>query len=202
MYDNRFTPRLGRTHLSFRLGGKSIAYAYIRKNGCSTFKAALGYDDDIHIARIAKKHPWKPWRRHDATIFVWRDPQERLVSLYRNKILDRDTNSDLMAAYVRTMGEQPGSFDRFCDFARLNADPHCRPQADHLMPIRYTHAIPLKRLHQAMSGIVGEAAAEPFRHRHRQSAPTPVEVSDYARDVIRQHYARDYRMIRRIEAQG
>ncbi len=201
MYDNRFTPRLGRTHLSFQLGGKSIAYAYIRKNGCSTFKAALGFDDDIHIARFAKAHPWKPWRRHDATIFVWRDPEERLVSLYRNKVLDQDTNSDLMSAYVRTMGEQPGSFDRFCDFARLNADPHCRPQSDHLMPIRYTHAIPLKRLHQAMSGIVGEAAAEPFRHRHRQSAPTPVDVSDYARDVIRQHYARDYRMIRRIEAQ-
>ncbi|MBK0400382.1 sulfotransferase family 2 domain-containing protein [Limibaculum sp. M0105] len=198
-YDNRFKFTLGRLHLAFELGGSRIAYAYIRKNGCSSFKRALGFDYATNVRTIARAHPYRPWRRYDATIFVWRDPEERLLSLFRNKIIQRDHADGILASYRRVMGAEPATFEDFVRFACRDADPHCWPQCDHLMPIRYTHAIPLSRLYQSMCGIVGEEAAEPFVQPYNASVPYLTEVSDEARRLIRRHYAKDYAMIARLK---
>lgn len=140
-YGNRMARCAGQLHLTLPLGGKRIRYAYTRKNGCSCFKAALGYPPATRISEIAQRHRSRWHHRIDASIFVWQDPEKRLVSLYRNKILDGRTNDDLLHRYRATMGEEPSSFERFAEFA---ADPHCLPQAAHLHPIIYTHAIPLR----------------------------------------------------------
>lgn len=201
MFDNRWALQLGRLHLGFRLGGKRIAYAYIRKNGCSTFKRALGFSPSTDIRAIAPLHRWTLWHRYDATIFVWRDPEERLKSLFRNKIIERKDDYDILPAYRLIMGEEPSTFEKFAEFASLNADPHCVPQSKHLKPIRYSHAIPLPRLHEVMVDIVGAEAAEPFAHNTNASEQIDVEVTDRARALIRKHYARDYEMIDRIRGQ-
>lgn len=196
--DNRSEKFPGRLHLSLSLGGKRICYAYIRKNGCSSFKAALGYAPDTRISDIARRHRTQWYHRHDATIFVWRDPVERVVSLYRNKIVDGRGADDLVARYHAVMGEAPSSFSRFLEFASLGRNPHCLPQADHLRPIVYSHAIPLYGLHDAMHQLGGPVAARAFLHSFNRSRPTPVDVTESHRKFIRQIYAADYRMLDRI----
>lgn len=180
------------------MGGKRIAYAYIRKNACSAFKVALGFSPSTQVKEIAPNYPFERWPWYHATIFVWRDPEERLVSLYRNKILDRQDAADLLPDYRSTMGEEPSTFEKFAEYASLGADPHCRPQYDHLKPLRYSHAIPLVHLHEAMVEIVGSEAARPFAQNTNASVPHEVEITDRARTLIREHYVRDYQMIERL----
>ena len=198
MFDNRRAFQRGSLHLGFELGGKRIAYAYIRKNGSSAFKRALGYPSGTDIRVIEPSHRWDLRQRYDATIFVWRDPEERLKSLYRNKILEREDAEDILVRYRTTMGEEPGSFERFAEFATRNSDPHCVPQRDHLKPIVYSHAIPLTRLHESMVTIVGIEAARPFARPVNASSESAIDISDRARALIRKHYARDYQMIAEI----
>lgn len=195
--DNRLRLQRGDFHFTLPIGDKRIAYAYIRKNGCSAFKKAVGLPD-AHVGQLVDNFRWRPWHRRDATVFVWRDPVERLVSLYRNKVLDGTGADDIIRSYRSTMGEEPSTFERFVEFAIQFKDPHCIPQHKHLKPIRYTHAIPLGRLHEHMVRIVGEEAAKPFKRRVNASKPSPVEVSERALSLIHQHYAGDFRMIARI----
>ena len=195
--DNRTSLNLGRLHLSVPIGEKVIRYAYIRKNGCSAFKSALGYPPETEISEIKRKHGCR-WKRYDATIFVWRDPEERLVSLYRNKIIDGVNNEEIMRKYERYCEGDIYDFEKFVEFSILDLDPHCLPQSSHLRPIVYTHAIPLKRLYQAMVEIVGREAAQPFARSVNASRPTPVDVTEKARRMIRQHYSRDYKLIARL----
>ncbi len=196
-FDNRLSFGRGRLHLAFELGNKRIAYAYIRKNGCSAFKRALGFDPSISIEKVEPHHPYRPGH-FDATIFVWRDPLERVISLYKNKVLDRNNAADILNTYRDVMGEEPADFERFVEFVCMEKDPHCWNQRGHLMRLRYTHAIPLRHLHAAMCDIVGHQAAEPFAARANATQDQPVEVSPRAMALIRRHYARDYAMIRRI----
>ena len=202
VFDNRRALQRGSLHLGFELGGKRIAYAYIRKNGSSAFKRALGYPTGTDIREIEPSHRWEPRRRYDATIFVWRDPEERLKSLYRNKILEREDAEDIIVRYRKRMGEEPGSFERFAEFATTNVDPHCVPQRDHLKAILYSHAIPLGRLHETMAGIVGIEAAQAFTRPVNASNEVAIDVSDRARALIRHHYASDYEMIAAITRGG
>jgi hypothetical protein len=198
VFDNRWTFQRGSVHLGFELGGKRIGYAYIRKNGSSAFKRALGYPSGTDIRVIEPTHRWGSRQRYDATIFVWRDPEERLKSLYRNKILEREEAEDIIARYRTTMGEEPDGFESFVEFATTNADPHCVPQRDHLKPLVYTHAIPLSSLHESMVRLVGVDAARTFARPINASSETALDVSDRARALIRKHYARDYEMIAQI----
>ncbi|MTH80114.1 sulfotransferase family 2 domain-containing protein [Paracoccus aestuariivivens] len=196
--DNRAASRPGDLHLTLTLGGKRIRYAYIRKNGCSSFKAALGYPPETRISVVAQRHRARWYHRFDATTFVWRDPEERLLSLYRNKIIEQRNSEDIWRRYRIAMGEEPSGFDRFVEFAMLFSDPHCRPQAHHLGRLAYSHAIPLHRLHDAMRDLVGDEAAQPFLRPVNSSTPSPVRISPRARQLIRWAYADDYRMISRL----
>lgn len=206
MFDNRLSLQRGDFHFSLPTGGKRFIYAYIRKNGCSAFKRAVGLPSDAHVAAMIERYEWRPFRRrHDGAIFVWRDPLDRLLSLYKNKILDAQHNGDIWRTYCKTMAEEPSTFERFVEFATTGADPHCIPQYKHLKPLRYTHAIELSELGAAMADLVGEEAARPFQHPVNASKSHEVHVSSRARELIERHYAKDYRMIeliRRHRARG
>jgi hypothetical protein len=200
MFNNRFALQRGDYHFTLPIGGKRIGYAYIRKNGCTAFKRAVGIGSGAPIGELVVQFKWRPWLRHDATIFVWRDPVERLVSLYRNKFLDHQDNGAILQAYRAAMAEDhPSDFERFVEFAIMGADPHCLPQRKHLKPIRYTHAIELPRLYEEMVTIVGTKSAEPFRSRVNASSKIEVPVSERARRMIEGYYDCDYRMIDTIK---
>lgn len=194
-YDNRFSLfSRGRTHLTFDLGGVRIAYAYIRKNACSTFKRAVGMPD-TRIEGVEAAFPFD--RRHDVAIFVYRDPVERLVSLYKSKILEQRNAIDIQRIYRETMGEEPSGFDRFVDFCILGIDPHSWTQASHLRRLKYL-AIPMHELHTEMVRLVGETAAAPFATKSNATREDTIDVSDETRTRIERHYAADCRLINQI----
>ncbi|MXU64541.1 sulfotransferase family 2 domain-containing protein [Oceanomicrobium pacificus] len=192
LLDNRWSLSRGRLHLTFRLGDRTIAYAYIRKNGCSTFKQALGYTWDQRIDAVSEAYPYGP---HDIAIFVYRCPMDRLVSIWRNKILtDAPHAADLQADYRSTMGEAPTCFERFCDYAARGRDPHLWPQSAHLKRLRY-RPIALARLYEDMCDLVGRDAAAPFRHRANVSRKAPVQITERSRSLVRKIYAADYKLV-------
>lgn len=197
MFDNRWTFARGRLHLAFSLGEKRIAYAYIRKNACSAFKKMLTGEPHVSVDKVAQRFPFRSGP-YDASIFVWRDPEERLISLYRNKIVEQEAAKDFLRSYRKVMDAEPGLFEDLVRFACTQADPHCFTQRSHLRRMRYTHAIHIKDLHETMRAIVGPEADPHFSERSNTTEQHPVHVSEEARRMIRDHYAEDYRMISRI----
>lgn len=197
IYDNRLSLRRGRLHLSFTIAGKRIAYAYIRKNACSAFKNMLLGQPNININELANHFPFQNCQ-HDAAIFIWRDPIERMVSLYRNKIVEQRNAKDFLAKYRAEMRSEPAGFDEFVRFACMERDPHCFSQKSHLRRMLYTHAIFIEDLGDVMRSIIGPEADLHFATPVNKTSKEPVLVSEAARRKIRTHYAEDYRMIKRI----
>ena len=150
---------VGRLHRRFDAGGLSIGYAYIRKNACSSFKAAFPQWDVV-------TRP--PVEETDAQVVVLRDPVERLVGLFRNKFIQRAGNADIFAAYRDTTGKDPdeASFADLVVYVRSGGvDPHVWTQRSHLYAIRYSHATLIQDLHSTMVELVGAEAAMPFSRR-------------------------------------
>lgn len=199
-FDNRWALRKvrGRVHLTLNLGGKRIAYAYIRKNACSAFKQALGFHPSEQIDTVAQGHRYDGGAC-DAAIFVWRDPVDRLLSLYKSKIIERRGAVGMIQACEKILGHIPSDFDEFVDFAIQMPDPHCWTQYSHLRRLNYTHAIPMDSLHDVMVSLVGEDEAAIFKSPVNASSEIQVEVSDASRQKIASCYAEDYRMIRRVK---
>lgn len=195
-FDNRKGFNPPRLHLRLSLGGKTIAVAYIRKNACSALKKAAGYPPDVNVSRLLGRF-WLPPMPADATVFIYRDPVERLASLYRNKVIQKRGADDITRRYRGAMGEAPSTFSKFVDFAALKKDPHCRPQSEHLLPIRYSHAIEMSDLHSTLSDLVGEDARV-FSRRTNDSGNDPVDISSNDRRKIEAIYASDFAMIKRL----
>jgi len=184
LHEGRF--RCKANHYRIRVGGKTFLYTYIRKNGCTAFKRLIagqspgvsllnrlrGIDPDQ--LRFIKRHKVSTGDVNpadfDDILFVYRDPLERLVSLYLNKFVERAGAEDILARYRDASGCDPdaASFEDFMayldrDFTAL--DPHCFPQVSHLGDFPYSRAIPLKALHAAVVPLFGTALADRyFRH--------------------------------------
>jgi hypothetical protein len=182
-FDNRAAgapARLAGLHFPFRANGKRILYAYIRKNACSSFKRLIVSrsphkekrpDFATSLAFLQRFHAERgggDGAGYDHTIFVVRDPAERLVSVYNNKFVQRDGHADIFANYAAVTGEDPDTAS-FHDFMTRyvgrpfeTLDQHVRPQAENLRPAVYTDAILLDELHARMTGIVGPRMADRF----------------------------------------
>jgi len=199
-FDNRWSFSSGKTHLGFELGGKKIAYAYIRKNACRSFKRALGYHDPVDVSEVAAAYPFDPRQKYDAAIFVYRDPFERAISLFRNKFIDGKQNDRIMERYREAMGTSDFDFDGFVRFCGKQLDPHTWTQRSSLRRMRYTHAIPIDQLSATMVEIVGEEAARPFEKKFNHSTPHEVKVSAQERARLSDIYAEDLQLIEKIES--
>lgn len=116
-----------------------------------------------------------------------------MASLYKSKFVERRDAADIIADYRRVTGEEPTTFERFVGYLRKAKDPHTYDQRSHLKRLRY-HPIPLGRLHQEMSQLIGAEAAEPFQHKVNQSSGD-VRISPAARAAIERRYARDCRLL-------
>jgi len=207
-----FGSNRGERHLAFQANGKTIVYAYIRKNACSAFKAMICAESPhrarlkefadpmkflgtFHAVRTAKQMPVA-----DHVIFVYRDPIERTVSLFRNKFIVRVNNADTVNHYFEVTGQKPGDAT-FRDFVTRylagdlsQRDPHCRPQYRHLFPVRYSEAIPMELLWSSMRAIVGPELCDRY-FKVRVNATDGVETSEPAMDVtadaLQLRYAQD-----------
>lgn len=137
-----------------------IAYTYIPKNACTSFKRTFGQaqgwlDDDASSTHDMKATWWLSglarYRAADDRIVVVRDPWDRLLSGYQNRFLMRD---DDVAAHAMSgglagaIGEDavPAdvTFEQFLEYLARTPDrklnEHWRPQANFLVG-SYTRVI-------------------------------------------------------------
>lgn len=171
--------RQGDLHFVCKIGDLTLGYCYIRKNACSSFKRMfLDMAPAVFDPRSGERRIDFMIRHHmmrsadaptcDRIVFVYRDPVERIVSLFKNKFIMRDGHEDLFRSYADVMNEDPdkASFRRFVmDYLRSDfrsLDPHVLPQAWHLKRFRYTDAVPIDALHARMGLILGDMLANQY----------------------------------------
>ena len=203
IFDNRDQPPLPGfppgLHFGFEMRGKRLLYCYIRKNACSAFKRMItvrsperakldGFSSRLKFLR--RFHGVRDIRaeEYDHTIFVYRDPVERLVSVWRNKFVQRDGHDDVFASYAAVTGRDPerASFAEFLEVYMARPLPelnvHLHPQAACLAAIRYSDALPLRNLHDHMVPIIGaKPAARFFRQATNASAAPAGKAPEDAR---------------------
>lgn len=199
-FDNRSLGPLVRQHLlhrpaghhfQARVGDMRLSYCLIRKNACSAFKAYLLSKCPEDIREMGKRGTLKALREHerrtpswppaesDISIFVYRDPFDRVVSLFNNKFVEARGAQAIQRSFVKMTGErvEDTSFARFVTGYvaqyRRGIDAHLRLQRGHLLPMRYTHAVPIRRLLPTMAGIIGEAEAQAYFGRPENAASSP-----------------------------
>lgn len=172
----RFQPlrRQLRSHYLFEVAGETIAYCYIRKNACSAFKRLIldqaGYQGDWDDAidflaqfnapnlAAAKGATWR--------IYVYRDPFERMVSLFRNKLVARERSSDFIADFQQVTGREAehATFEEFVTIylTATPGDPHTWSQASQLLPMPYNCVSTFDTLFDDMKSIVGDELADRY----------------------------------------
>jgi len=167
-----------RWHFMFEVGGKRIAYCYIRKNACSAFKRLIldlsNYDgewsDAIHFLTETRAAPdLAAVESADWRIFVYRDPFERTASLFRNKLVMESEAADFLDSFVRIAKCDPenATFAEFVSsyLGHRRIDPHAQTQASHLLPVSYNCVSTLETLQRDAERIFGRDLADKYFSR-------------------------------------
>jgi hypothetical protein len=118
----------------------------------------------------------------DHIIFVYRDPIQRTLSMFRNKFIACTGARDIHANFAKLEGVDPAdvSFRYFVEryllrnFARL--DRHVLPQSVHLRRTVYTDFIDVPDLHTRMCDILGKDLGDAYFQR-------PVNQTSHVRHV-------------------
>lgn len=197
-----------RQHYRINVSGREIAYCYIRKNASSAFKRMFCKESPSagELQQFARRidfmkefHDYRPQagRKPDVTIFVHRDPVKRAISFFQNKFIARAGNEGVFKHFKETTGYDPKSVS-FRDFVTQylkvpedEIDPHCRSQFNHLLPIKYTHAIDIGVLHKSMVKIVGGPIANRYFRSEVNKTPqdlTEEDASATSSAVLHQHF--------------
>ena len=203
--DNDF--RTPNSHYEVRIGGKRLLYTYIRKNACSSFKRIinrkphpkyfvknmLGREEHgrNHISGNMKYYLRQndadlKIDKYDETVFVYRDPVERFISVFTNKFIDnfdKPTAADIRANFEK-LSNMPAGDATFIDFIKYSEndfsllDCHLWPQKSHLWEIDYSLPISIERLQDEMSECIGrELAQKWFGKRVNASKTKGIEAS-------------------------
>jgi hypothetical protein len=203
----------GKSHFVLRLGDTTLAYCYIRKNACSSFKRLFA-EQSPHTAQMpADGNPIRAMRRFHAArslreleacdhrIFVYRCPLRRVSSLFVNKFVMRREHDSTFENYRSLTGADPTDAS-FADLVEryLRAHPwraldlHLLPQAHHLHPIRYTDAIHIDELCREMTGILGaDLGPRYFCTPVNASVGTPMDPAADAADTPARTLTEAYR---------
>ncbi|MCA0997315.1 sulfotransferase family 2 domain-containing protein [Alloyangia pacifica] len=192
---------LGRNHFGLEIEGRKIGYCYVRKNGCSSFKRMF-LECSAHRADLRDdERPIDFMRRYhrltsaelaacDNLIFVFRDPVQRMLSMFRNKFIAGSGAEDIRRSYEKTTGKpvETATFRDFItdylsrDFALL--DRHVLPQRTHLQRALYTDVLPVSDLYQGMSRVLGaEMAAKYFLRPANSTFQVPLLEMPGAADM-------------------
>jgi hypothetical protein len=195
-----------RPHFWFEFAGRRFAYAYVPKNACTSFKNFIVSTSKFKTSDLPQHEKIKFLLTHhrisgvadirstDFTLFVYRDPVERFLSVFKNKFIvqrgdNKLTGRDLSAFdnVRRTAGCDPASMSAhglLIDFlakhlSRRNArlsptvDHHFLPQRYCIGTLNYRIAIDIANLHARMADLVGEEAAERYFKRPENATRDP-----------------------------
>lgn len=174
-------------HLLIPLEGKTMAYCYIRKNACSSFKYFISAtlentEKSLPLRELTATYRATPQQVMDAdyTVFVYRDPLQRIASLYLNKFMQNPKGGkDLFKETYAQTGIEPEdmTFTQFVEqYLAVGdiglKDPHVLPQGRHLLDIDYTHALTLGTLVDRMKPLIGEERAARYFSKRRNGVKT------------------------------
>ncbi|WP_176472087.1 sulfotransferase family 2 domain-containing protein [Vreelandella alkaliphila] len=171
-YKERFSPDF---YLRYKQQG--FFYTYIRKNASTSFKKLFQvlYPNVcpgelptiscmIKNARVSGLLPEDIDQRFSFKIFVYRDPIERVFSVYKNKLVQQNGAEDLLLNLERVVGRDPGllTFDEFVhEYVMLlqserweEVDGHLYPQTWHLLPITYNKVILMDNVYKEMQELL------------------------------------------------
>ncbi len=184
----------GGAHFTFKIENKRYVYSFIRKNACSTiarFIVDQEYNSKFPHQKIMEILTRKTAVRHhhqfnssDCNFFVFRNPADRLVSLFNNKFIQGSGDDGIIANFeaLTGMDYRESSFHDFLykylarylrPFSnRWLVDAHVIPQADHLWPIRYDCVIPFDGLHSEACLLWGQELADHYFKMPLNASPT------------------------------
>lgn len=191
------------------LSDGDLVYTYIRKNACTSFKKLFKSFSpyDFHQAGGDLKgmaHYYKVCSPDQAArakhrVFVYRDPVERVVSVFKNKFIQKSGADDIIDDFKRVTGLDPDCIN-FRGYVKdyvakissgTHIDAHLLPQQWHLLPIVYNSAIPLHSIKSEMSKILGCEIGEKFFSKPVNSTKANKSVCDrfYGEDKVSDLYA-------------
>ncbi|HSP32106.1 MAG TPA: sulfotransferase family 2 domain-containing protein, partial [Halomonas sp.] len=163
----------------FQGDGVSFFYTYIRKNASTSFKKLFqlmhpglcpGKEPSLACmamhAQVKDLTPEEIDKTFEKKVFIYRDPVERVFSVYKNKLIQQDGAEDLLGRLKSATGRDPGLMT-FGDFVNeyvslletdrwKEVDGHLYPQAWHLLPITYNMVIPMERVHENMLELLSK----------------------------------------------
>ena len=174
----------GGSHFNFEHNGQQYLYAHIRKNASSSFASFLAskldpgfYPNEDVVYRLNRK--LAPTRRaqlyrSECSFFIYRDPIERLVSLFNNKFIEH-ANENYPQSIIENyeiLAQKQYLGATFAEFVKVYLrryfhsfsngwllDAHVIPQADHLWPIHYSHVIRFEHLFEDTAAALGKDVA-------------------------------------------
>jgi hypothetical protein len=167
-------------HFELPIDGKKVIYCYIRKNACTAFKNLICEESPMRhdLQNCRSKHNFMirhhsvrsltQLRHASDVIFVHRDPIDRIISLYVNKFIVRTEAKDILSSFEKTTGLNPDKTSfrqfvlRYLHLPFKKIDPHCRPQASCLAPLKYSRVIQINELHASMTEIIGSDLADKY----------------------------------------
>ncbi|MBB3192210.1 glycosyltransferase family protein [Halomonas cerina] len=184
---------------AFQGDGVSFFYTYIRKNASTSFKKLFqlmhpglcpGKTPSLgcmaKYAQVKDLSPEEIDRSFTNKVFIYRDPIERVFSVYKNKLIQRDGAEDLLDKLRKVTGRDPGLMT-FSDFVNeyvslleterwREVDGHLYPQAWHLLPITYNMVIPMENVYGEMLKLLpkelcDQAFREPSNSTKKGSVP-------------------------------
>lgn len=203
----------------FLFEGEEIAffYSYIRKNASTSFKKLFQalYPDacpgDLPSIRCMAEHaqvkgltPEEIDQRFATKLFVYRDPIDRVFSVYKNKLIQQDGAEDLLRRLEKVAGRDPAllTFDEFVhEYVVLleterweEVDGHLYPQVWHLLPITYNKVIRMDNVYQEMRELLPEELCdqvfkEPSNSTTKGSVPLAWADPDCPAIYFRKKYA-------------
>lgn len=217
---NKYARRDAMPNLFFVCESRRFLFLSISKNACTTIKHLIYELDTGHP--FACEDPWEihdqmgyaavPGRvidrrdraqlaaLADCTRFtVYRDPVERLLSAYADKIPPGSVGAD----YFVKRGLVGMALDPFLDVVEqvlslsdpLLMDEHLRPQHLCFAPGDVEFVVPIEHLTRFLAQRFG---ARPTR-RFNAGRAKPPEISARQRDRIRELYHRDYEIVPNYE---
>lgn len=157
----------------------------------------------------------------DHSIFVYREPIDRLVSAFNNKFIVKHGHEDIFRNFEKRMEKSAAkaTFEDFVEYTRRpfnSLDPHVWPQKAHLLDIEYTLVIKIENLTDVISNNFPSLACH-FSQSYNSTKKVlssdedltrvpadqlvPISISNVERlwADIEERYSCDVEMIREIE---
>lgn len=203
--------------LLFKTEAGAFLYTYIRKNASTSFKKlfkvlepAACEEDTPSIGCMVEHLKFEFVVGQDIDqlcenkVFIYRDPIERVFSVYNNKVVQQDGAVDLLQRLEEVVKRDPAllTFDEFVnEYVALletnrwrEVDGHLYPQKWHLLPITYNKPICISNLYQEMLSILpGELCDKVFKKPSNSTTEgiqkLPLADSDCPAIYFRKKYA-------------